>query len=123
MKTLGEFYREKVLSQKDLITIEWLYHSDKIEIKKDLFGWKLFTDKKFIECRSEDEARFLKVFFEAGIKAVCVPKDDNYLKSILTDLEKLKARMDDIINEYLEGILSRKVRERVKHEVFMEISK
>jgi len=123
LKTLGEFYREKVLSQNDLITVEWSYHSDDIKIKKDLFGWKLFSGKRFIECRSEDEARFLKVFFEAGMREVCVPKDDDYLRNILPDLEKLKARIDEIVNEYLEGILRRKVRERIRHEVFMEMTK
>ena len=123
MKTLGEFYREKVLSQNDLITVERPYHSDDIQIKKDLFGWKLFFGKKFIECRSEEEARYLKVFFEAGMREVSVPKEDDYLRNILPELEQLKARIDEIVNEYLEGILRRKVRERIRHEVFMEIIK
>ena len=123
MKTLGEFYREKILSQNDLIPVEWPYYSDDIEIKKDLFSWKLFFGKKFIECRSEEEARYLKVFFEAGMREVSVPKEDDYLSSILPELEQLKARIDEIVNEYLEGILRRKVRERIRHEVFMEIIK
>ncbi len=123
MKTLGEFYREKALSQKELIGVEWPYNTDKIEIKRDLFGWKLYSKKKFIECRSEEEARFCYVFFVAGMTEVSVPKDEEYLKSILPELEKLKKKIDYIIEDSIDGILSRRIRERIKQEVFMEILK
>ncbi|MBN2030652.1 hypothetical protein JW824_10455 [bacterium] len=123
MKTLGEFYREKVLSQKELISVEWPYNTDKIEIKKDLFGWKLHAKRKFIECRSEEEARFLYIYFVAGMTEVSVPKDEQYLKSILPELETLKKKMDDIVNDSIDGILSRRLREKIKQEVYMEILK
>ena len=68
MKTLGEFYKEKVLSHKNLINRKLPENSDTIKIERDLFGWKLYSGKNFIECRSEDEGRFLKVFLEAVIR-------------------------------------------------------
>ena len=123
MKTLGEFYREKVLSCDDLITVEWPYRSDSIQIRQDLFGWKLYAGKNFIECSSEAEARYLKVFFEAGMRSVCIPKDEEYLESILPELESIKARIDEVINFYLESVLDRKVKEEVKREVFIELTK
>lgn len=123
MKTLGEFYREKVLSHKGKSTKILPNGSGEIKIEQDLFGWKLYSGKEFFECRSEEEARYLMVFLDAGLTEVYVPKDDEYLKSILPDLEKLKAKIDGVINSYLETILNRRIRERVKQEVFAEITK
>lgn len=125
IKRLGEFYKVKVLSLPDkfLIKRELPGNSGEIKIEKDLFGWKLFSGGNFIECRSEEEARYLKVFLDAGLSQILVPKDDEYLKNILPDLEKLKARTDKIINSYLETILDRKIRARIRHEVYMEITK
>jgi hypothetical protein len=123
MKTLGEFYREKILSHKNLITRKLPENSDTIKIERDLFGWKLYSGKNFIECRSEDEARYLKVFIEAGLEKVRVPKDDKYLRMILPELETLKSKIDKIINSYAESILDAKIRKRLKQEVWAEISK
>jgi len=123
MKTLGEFYREKILSREDLITRELPSNFGEIKIDRDLFGWKLYSGKNFIECRSEEEARYMKILFEAGFNEVYIPKDDLYLKSILPELETLKKKIDEIINDYLETVMSRKIRERVRYGVYMEIIK
>ena len=123
MKTLGEFYREKILVHKPLITKKLPQNSDTIRIERDLFGWKLYSGKDFIECRSEDEARYLKIFLEAGLEKVRVPKDDKYLRMIVAELETLKSKMDKIINSYAETILDAKIRKRLKDEVWAEISK
>jgi len=123
MKTLGEFYKEKVLSHKNLITRKLPENSDIIKIERDLFGWKLYSGKNYIECRSEDEARYLKVFLESGMTKVRVPKDDEYLKTVLAEVEALKSKIDRIINSYLESILDANIRKRLKHEVWSEVSK
>ena len=117
MQTLGEFYRERILSREDLITRASPERSGEIKIEKDLFGWKLYSGKDLIECRSEEEARYLKVFFEAGMRSVSIPKDDEYLKAILPELERLKARIDQIIHFYIEAILSPKIRAKVRSQV------
>jgi hypothetical protein len=123
MKTLGEFYREKILSHKNLITRKLPENSDIIRIERDLFGWKLFSGKNFIECRSEEEARYLRIFLEAGLEKVRVPKNHKYLRMILPELETLKSKIDKIINSYAESILDAKIRKRLKQEVWAEISK
>ena len=123
MRTLGEFYKEKILVRNDLDLRELPSYSGEIRVEKDLFGWKLYLDKNFIDCRSEEEARFLKVFLQAGMTEVNIPRDQVYLKSILPELENLKMKIDQIVNSYLETILDRKIKERVKREVFMEITK
>jgi hypothetical protein len=125
MKTIGEFYREKVLSlpKKSLSKIELPDNYGEIKIEKDLFGWKLYSGKNYIECRSKEEARYLRVFLDSGMKRICVPKDDEYLRTILPELERLKMKIDEILNSYLETILNRRIRQRVRHEVFIELTK
>lgn len=60
MKLIGEFYREKILSlpKRKLSKKELSDNSGEIKVERDLFGWKLYSGKNFIECRSEEEARF-----------------------------------------------------------------
>jgi hypothetical protein len=50
-----------------------------------------------------------------------VPTDDNYLKQILPELEQLKKRTDEIIGLYVDGVLSSKIKERVRREVYQEL--
>jgi hypothetical protein len=125
MKLIGEFYRGKVLSlpKRKLSKKKFSDNSGEIKIDRDLFGWKLYSGKNFIECRSEEEARYLKVFLDLGLKEIYVPRDDVYLKEILPELERLKSKTDEILNSYLATILDRKIRERLKYEVYMEVSK
>ena len=123
MPTLGDFYREKILSQKELVDRQLPASAGKIEIKEDLFGCKLFFGKKeFLECRSEEEARYLKVWMESGVREISVPKDEEYLKVIVPELETLKKKIDQVIHDYTFGILNRKVRERIRREVYEEIT-
>ncbi len=123
MKTIGEFYREKILTRNDLTSIELPDDYDEVKVERTLFGWLLCAGKNNIECRSEEEARYLKIFYESGMKEVKEPLDDDFLKSILPELEKIKTRIDQIINSYLESILSPKIKENLKQEVWAEIIK
>jgi hypothetical protein len=125
MKLIGEVYREKVLSlpKRKLSKKEFSDKSGEIKIERDLFGWKLYSGKKVIECRSEEEARYLKVFVDLGLTEIYIPKDDVYLKEVLQELERLKSKTDEILNSYLETILDRRIREQLKHEVYMEVVK
>jgi len=121
MKTLGEFYKEKVLIRSDLADREFPEYRGEGEMVRDLFGWKLYSGKNFIECRSEEEARYLKIFFDSGMDIVSIPEDNNYLKTILPELERLKKNIDEIISLYVDGVLNRKLKERVKREVYQEL--
>jgi hypothetical protein len=121
MKTLGEFYKEKVLIRSDLADREFLDYKGEGKVERDLFGWKLYSGKNFIQCRSEEEARYLKVYFDSGMDIVAVPGDNNYLKSILPELEKLKKDIDEIISMYADGVLNRKLKARLKREVYQEL--
>jgi hypothetical protein len=124
MKRLGVYYKEKVLSlpEDKLIKREMPDSSDEFRIGKDLFGWKIYLGKQFVECRSEEEARYLAVFYDAGMREIYVPKDEDYLRSILPELERLKARTDEIINHYIDGILNYKIREKIRRIVYSRIT-
>lgn len=123
MPTLGDFYKEKILSQQNLVDRNLPANSGKIEIKQDLFGVKLFYGKNyFIECRSEEEARYLKVWMESGVREISVPADEEYLKTIVPELEELKKKIDQVIHDYTFGILNRRMRQEIRRRVYQEIT-
>ncbi|MCH7783708.1 hypothetical protein IID62_11650, partial [candidate division KSB1 bacterium] len=78
---------------------------------------------EFIECRSEENAQFLKVMFGSGMKEIYVPNDDGYLSSILPEFVKIKSKIDSILNDYFETLMNRQDRVRLKYEVYNEITK
>ncbi len=122
-ETLGKFYNEKILSQKQLYTKKLPKPSEKIWIEQDLYGWRLYSGKKHIVCESEQVARYLKVWLEAGLEKVKIPKDNEYLETILPELENLKEVIDKIVNSYLESILDPKTRAKIHHQLWQEILK
>jgi len=116
MKLMGEFYREKVLSLKQLKEVELPRKKEfdaEIKIEPGLFGYRLHSDGGYIELDTEEEARYCKVFLEIGLRQVMVPEDLDYLKSILPDLEHLKTRHDFYINDRMEFLLSRKLKKEL----------
>jgi len=113
MRKLGQFYREEILSLDRLTLRELPSHSDDIFIEQDLFGWKLYSDNKYIECSSEEEARYLKVFLDARVREIYIPKDYEQLKAILPKLEHIKEAHDRIINKYARGILNRNLKRKL----------
>jgi len=122
MKTFGEFYREDVLTKRPLVKKVLPPQSDDIKVVKDLFGWKLYSGKRSIDCRSEEEARFLKIFLEVGFEEVKVPKDDKILSQLLLELEEMKHVADELIEEQAEGLLSRRLKEELRHRVWQELA-
>jgi len=121
--TLGKFYQEKVLSQKPLYSKELPKATDDISIKQGLFGWRLYSGKKYIECASELEAHYLKVWLEAGVEEIEVPEDETYLKTIVPKLEKLKAKTNEVIKDQLSFIANPRTRDRILHQLWHELSK
>jgi len=122
-ETLGKFYREKILSQESLLEKTLPRASGEVKIEQGLFGWRLSAGQEKIECHSEEEARYLRVFLEAGMDKVKIPEDKDYLKSILFEVEERKARIDEIIDSYFESIMDPKVKEELRHQLWSEIIK
>ena len=123
MQLIGEYYKERVLSlnKKDRATRELPYYDGDTKIEQDFFCWRLYAGKKYIECRSEDETKYLGVFLEGGLSEIEVPVDDGYLHEILPQLLYLKRRHDEIIEDEIDLIPSRKIREAVKNKIWSNV--
>lgn len=122
-ETIGEFYKEQVLTVERLTTKHPPKLSGEFLIAKSLFGWKVTSGKSEVSCRSEEEARYLKLLFETGLTSVKVPKDDAILESLLPELEALKTKADAVLNSYLESIVDSKARTQIAHRVWSEVMK
>lgn len=121
--TLGKFYAERVQSQKALQTKSLPPADGDISIKKTLMGWRLYSGKRSIDCASEMEARYLKIWLEAGLESVKTPKNEDYLKAIIPELESLKQKIDEIIAPYLDSIVNVRTKDRISRQLWMEITR
>lgn len=125
MELIGDYYAEKVLPQKKLVEHELLGYScwGETEITHNLLGWQVHAGKKHkFDCRSELEARYLKIFLELGWRRVAVPDDETQLAEILPRLEYLKRRADEIIEGGLATVFDRKLKAEVRRKVYRKIS-
>jgi type I restriction-modification system DNA methylase subunit len=122
-ETLGKFYRERVLTCKPLYTRKLPKVSGEVRMEPELFGWRLSWDRKYVNCVSELEARYLKVWLEAGLEAVKVPKDEDYLKDIVPELEELKKKTDEVFHNYLSSIVNPRIQQRLLHQLWQEVTK
>ncbi|NWF78270.1 MAG: SAM-dependent DNA methyltransferase [Chloroflexi bacterium] len=121
--TLGKFYREKILSHKSLRSRSLPKVSGEVKLEQELFGWRLSSGREHIDCGSETEARYLKVWLEAGLDSVKTPKDEAYLEEIVPELESLKRKIDEVFEDYLGSILDLKLRQRLLHQLWQEVVK
>ncbi|MHA1746045.1 MAG: hypothetical protein ACTSWW_08590 [Promethearchaeota archaeon] len=113
METLGEWYRDNVLNQPDIVEVELPWGNGEVRIEREIFGWRLYNGKKYIECSTEEEARYLKVFLDIGQPRIRMPKNLEYLKKILPDLELVKNKSDQVISDHLDGILNSRTRQKL----------
>jgi len=122
-KYVGEIYKEQILPRKDLVTKELPVNGEDSELIKDLFGYKLINGKNTIECDTEEEARYLKIFWDTGITEVKIPKDHTFLKKVLAELEESKRIVDERMAKFMRSILRRQDRERLRREVYADFAK
>jgi hypothetical protein len=85
-------------------------------------GWRLYSDKHSIDCASELEARYLKVWLETGLDSTKTPGNEDYLKVIVPQLESLKRKIDQIIAPYVDSIVNVKTKDRILRQLWMEIT-
>jgi hypothetical protein len=132
MKMLGKLYEEVILSLGEE-ALEWRTpdgYADRFILDKDLHGWFLRCENKNrpsrsfqTRCNSEEEARYLKMFFEAGLQRIRIPKDETYLKNIVPRIERLYLANKEALEEHTEGILNRSEREAVRSAVWVDVLK
>jgi hypothetical protein len=126
MEMIGEYYTDKVLSQgrENLKKKELIGYScfGETKMEQDLFGWKIHTKRRIFEFDSEVEARYTIIFLELGWRSVYIPKDLNYLAEILSRLEYLKMRADEVIGNGVKRIFGRKIRWEARVLTYQKIS-
>jgi len=120
-KLLGNFYREKILSQKNLKTVKLFQPTKDIQIKNELFGWRLSSGKNHIDCQNETEAEYLKIWLESGLEEVKIPKDESYISKILPELKALKEKIDRIISDHISSITSQKLQSKILQKLQGEL--
>ena len=86
-------------------------------------GERLSSGREHIDCTSETEARYFKVWLEAGLENIKMPKDEGYLKEIVPELENLKQKTDEVFEDYLGSILDSRLRQRLLHQLWQEAIK
>ncbi len=122
-ETLGKFYREKILTHKPLRTKRLPKVSGEVKLQQELFGWRLSSGREHVDCISELEARYLKVWSEARLESIKIPEDENHLKESVPELESLKQKTDEIFEDYLGSILDSRLRQRLLHQLWQEVTK
>ncbi len=119
--TLGKFYKERILSRKNLTSRRLPKAGGKTKIEAGLFGWRLYSGRAHIDCSSELEARYLKIWADIGLARVKMPKDLKYLKNIISNLEKLHKENNKVIESYLESIIDVKTQAKIRDLIWQEI--
>jgi hypothetical protein len=120
-RDLKNWYKDKILNRNDLMVKKLPERDGGSEIEKSLFGWQLKSGKKAIQCRSEAEARYLRVWLEAGAKSVKIPKDDKYLGKITSELIAKKKELDEVMESYLGSILDLKLKSQILHQIWQQL--
>lgn len=123
-KLLGNFYKDKILNQKNIKTVKLFHPTKEVEIKKDFLkggGWLLLSGKDLIECQNESEAEYLKIWLESGLEEVKVPKDETYILKILPELNAIKEKIDQIISDHISSITSQKLQQKILQKLQGEL--
>ena len=121
MELLGEYHRDKVMclpknNRKQMDLPCW---RNDVEIINELFGWILKCGKEKIECRSEDEARYILALWSFEWTDFWVPTDDKYLAEILPRLLVLKEGHAEVVEEKTFFYSNRKIREEIKRQIYL----
>jgi hypothetical protein len=100
------FYNKYVKPRKDLIEVDLPNRVDQVEIRieKTMFpnDWRLYYWKdKHVQCKSELEARYLKVWLKHGLTTIKMPQDEKYLAEIVPILERVEQVVYEVAEEKL----------------------
>jgi hypothetical protein len=121
MELIGEYHRDKVLAlpdaqRKQMNLPTW---RDDVKVVNEIFGWVLQRGKEKIECRSEDEARYIYALWCFEWTDFWVPTDDKYLAEILPRLLVLKEGHDEVVEEKTSFYSNRKIRDELRRQIYL----
>lgn len=119
---LGNFYKTKILAQKEKQQIVLPNFVNPSQIKKSLMGFSLTDDRQSVDFNSEEEAKFCQIFYEAGWTEFEIPRNIEIIKKLLPVLEKIAAEIKENLNYYLDGALDAKIHHQVTRLVWQKVS-
>ena len=109
---IGDFYKTRILPLpgKD---VELPAFGSAPEVQNTLYYWRLKSGRFELQCRSEAEARFLRILSDAGFQRAHVPADDNALERLNAELQTIYRSTLEAIEEVASGIVQRSLQETV----------
>ncbi len=117
---LVTFYKKQITSVP-CYSIDLPERAEPIEVENFLFGWCLKSGKKVIDCSSEAEARYKRIFLEMGWDRAMIPKDNVYLSSIINRWETLFEKTQAVLQEHTSSILQKKTRNLLIYTVWSKL--
>ena len=122
-ETLGKFYQDKIASKKTG-KVELSDFKGTPKVRQDILGgWVVYSGREKLLVDSEDKAEYLKIFAQAGLRSIGVPKNEKYLSKILPKLKELMGKNESVVNEYLSSIIDKKLRRQLSTKIWAEICK
>ena len=77
-----------------------------------LLGWRVKSGSSILECSSEVEARYYRIFIEMRMDAAPVPTKEILNSVSLRNMESLFSKIDSVLTEINSSILQRRIRDR-----------
>lgn len=93
----------------------------KTRVEKTLSGWSLKGDSHLIECSSEIEAKYLKLFADVGLKEIDLPLDLQILGECYQKLETAKAGIEKKLQEKIGEYPFLKKKAEVARQVWLHL--
>lgn len=122
--TFSNFYKDNILSQKvDYITIPRF--KGPIKILRTLHGYHItdkkesrITDKKEgVNCRIYEQAKYIALLATMGMEKIAIPKNEEYLKQILSKLQKTTDIIKEELETYASSIVDKKLQIEIRQKV------
>ena len=109
---IGEFYRTHILPLPGA-DMELPAFRSAPEVQNTLYCWILKSGKIEVQCRSEAEARFLKILADMGFERAHIPADDEALERLTAELQNVYRSTLEATDEVSSGIVQRTLQETV----------
>jgi type I restriction enzyme M protein len=81
-------------------------------LENTLLGWRVKSGASIIDCESELEARYIRIFMEMGWETAPIPTKAALKLSLVKEFEKCFERVAQMLEELNSSILQRRIRDR-----------
>jgi hypothetical protein len=122
-ENLLKFYQTRVKNYNPTVIRSLPDGSGEVKINHELFGWRLSRDNQYVDCNSELEARYLKVWMEMGLTTIVAPENEEGLKKLVPDLEALTQKINAIFESHLNSIVAAKLKDQLRQLLLSEVIK